>query len=138
MSIALVLGSGGHSSELVQIISNLPKSLADPAKHSLFLSSDDKLSLLKYKKAFGSLPEKIYSIPRARHVGQSYLTSIFTTIYTIIFTTMIFTRFHPKMVTLFIQYTIHLTFFVDYMQWPGYFFHHFIFSSTCSRNIMLG
>ena len=100
--LALVLGSGGHTSELLKIISNLPS-----MSHLVIYSSADTLSLSKYASSMKSSasccssdPPEIVRIPRARSVGQSYLTSIFTTIYSLLFCISLFLKFHPKVVTI--------------------------------------
>lgn len=102
MKIALVLGSGGHTSELLKIITNLPASIADTAKHLLIYSEGDTLSLDKYKLAVTSdsdeAPAVIRRVTRARMVGQSYFTSIITTIYSFIMSIFILFQFRPKIV----------------------------------------
>lgn len=99
MSIALVLGSGGHTSELLKIISSLPdSSLKSPSNHFVIYSEGDILSLSKYKSVMATAPAIIRQIPRARKVGQSYFTSIFTTIYSLFMAFLILLRNYPKIV----------------------------------------
>ena len=99
MSIALVLGSGGHTSELLNIISNLPdSSIKSPSNHFVIYSDGDFLSLSKYSSLMEAAPAIIREIPRARKVGQSYFTSIFTTIYSLLMTCFIFIENYPKIV----------------------------------------
>lgn len=105
MSIALVLGSGGHTSELLKIVANLPENISAPSKHLLIYSSDDSLSISQYKSKFNNsktAAAEIVQIPRARRVGQSYFTSIFTTIYSLIACLLLFIRFNPKIVQIFL------------------------------------
>lgn len=100
MSIVLVLGSGGHTSELLTIISSLPElSLKSPSNHFVIYSDGDFLSLSKYKNVMTTAPAIIRQIPRARKVGQSYFTSIFTTIYSLFISCLILLRNYPKIVT---------------------------------------
>lgn len=47
MSIALVLGSGGHTSELIRIVSALPPRF-QTAPHIVLFGRDDALSRSKY------------------------------------------------------------------------------------------
>lgn len=98
MSIALVLGSGGHTSEILKIISNLPDHIKDPLNHLIIYSSGDTLSLSKYKSIFFKAPAEIKLIPRARRVGQSYFTSIFHTIYSLMSCIFLFIKSKPKIV----------------------------------------
>lgn len=94
----LVLGSGGHSAELLKIVANLPASLKEPSTHLLIYSTGDAISLAKYEGMLGGEAAAIKQIPRARRVGQSYFTSIFTTIYSFIVALFVFIRYNPKLV----------------------------------------
>lgn len=101
LQVALVLGSGGHTSELIKIISSLPKTAdasENPAGHLLIYSEGDSLSVAKYRNAFGTDAAVIKRIPRARRVGQSYFTSILTTIYSFVLSIFILFQFRPKIV----------------------------------------
>jgi beta-1,4-N-acetylglucosaminyltransferase len=99
MSIALVLGSGGHTTELLKIMSNLPDpSISSPSNHFVIYSSGDFLSLSKYSGLMKVAPAVVREIPRARRVGQSYFTSIFTTIYSLLMCSFIFLKKYPKLV----------------------------------------
>ncbi|KAK9465600.1 oligosaccharide biosynthesis protein Alg14 like-domain-containing protein [Lipomyces arxii] len=83
-SILFVLGSGGHTTELLSIASDLDFSLYKSRTYLAF--SGDSLSLvraLKQDQAQPSLPSTSPSpttltIPRARSVGQPYWSSLFT------------------------------------------------------------
>ncbi|KAG2391796.1 hypothetical protein C9374_013281 [Naegleria lovaniensis] len=86
----VVLGSGGHTGEIMDMIQSL-----DPNKYSFefVLAQTDKGSeksvryLLKDKPLFH--PLSFHRIPRSREVHQSYFTSIFTTIKALLYTTFI-------------------------------------------------
>lgn len=93
--IALVLGSGGHTSELIKIIK---ETSTKPVKHLLIYSDGDSLSVSKYKNVFGIDASYVKRIPRARRVGQSYFTSIFSTLYSFIISIYILLQFNPKIV----------------------------------------
>lgn len=124
--IAVVLGSGGHTSEIIKIISSLSPKLSDPSKHVLIYSSGDTLSLSKYESVFGSVSEQFSRIPRARSVGQSYFTSIFTTIYSCLFSMYVLIKFKPKLVILAVSLKIPIV--LDYLQWSRYIrYNHFSF-----------
>ena len=96
--LAIVLGSGGHTSELIKIIKESNENIPNAVDHLLIYSEGDSLSLSKYKNAFGVDAAVVKRIPRARRVGQSYFTSIFTTIYSLIASIFILFKFNPKIV----------------------------------------
>eukprot|EP00400_MALV-I_sp_L67-5_P001085 gene1085-1022_t len=84
-----VLGSGGHTMELLQLVKDF-----DPHRYFLYftIADTDKTSEPKLRKVLAQNPrfadssEDLFAIkyiPRAREVGQSFLTSIFTTLYSI-------------------------------------------------------
>ncbi|EME28850.1 beta-1,4-N-acetylglucosaminyltransferase [Galdieria sulphuraria] len=104
-SLMVVLGSGGHTAEMVQILRTFGQnifstrfigqddSLSFVEKTCQFLyivaSSDhhsvDKISCLHERDgAMALFPYQILWIPRSRHVGQSYFSSLFTTIYSFV------------------------------------------------------
>ena len=79
----IVLGSGGHTAEMFRLLRGL-----DPHRYTpriYVTASTDHLSA-NHCERFESQWEqegrswKVETIPRARQVGQSYLTSIFTTL----------------------------------------------------------
>ena len=81
----VVLGSGGHTTELLQLLSSLSNS-NNYRPLSYIIASSDTTSTDRLEHA--SIPishDKIIKIPRAREVGQSYFTSIFTTLYSLIY-----------------------------------------------------
>jgi len=91
----VVLGSGGHTTEMLHLIKNLNPEYYDPVV--LVIATSDKTSLRRVQAYPHSLPIKnknnlteninecIFRIPRSREVGQSYWTSILTTMYSFFF-----------------------------------------------------
>ncbi|CAI5759069.1 unnamed protein product [Candida verbasci] len=77
VSISVFLGSGGHTGEMLALISKLD------LKISTYICSDETS-----KNKVKDKGEVIY-IPRARHVGQSYFTSIFTTLHSFIISSIL-------------------------------------------------
>lgn len=78
LDVMVVLGSGGHTGEIAPLVNALSKS-PNYGSFTFIASNTDSLSqkhplIPKEKSTF-------LTIPRARNVGQSYFTSIFTTIY---------------------------------------------------------
>ncbi|ORY53389.1 oligosaccharide biosynthesis protein Alg14 like-domain-containing protein [Leucosporidium creatinivorum] len=83
-SLAVFLGSGGHTAEMMRLVSGL-----DWQRYSTrvwIISSGDLLSeskALALEKQIGTGSFTLLRIPRARRVHQSYLTSPFTTLYSL-------------------------------------------------------
>jgi len=81
-----VLGSGGHTAEMLKLIKNLEKNRYGPRTY--FIAETDKFSLDKLKDYEIDLSDSdvhIQMVPRSREVGQSYLTSIFSTMKSMIY-----------------------------------------------------
>ena len=99
----VVLGSGGHTTEMLELMKKL-----DPVRYKpmvLVVASTDATSLKRVQAYPHPLPiqnkdhlietryitngiineQQVYRIPRSREVGQSYFSSIFTTSYSFIF-----------------------------------------------------
>eukprot|EP00736_Rhodelphis_marinus_P003970 Rmarinus@m.27633 len=92
-----VLGSGGHTMEMIALLRNLDRSKYWPRCY--VLAKTDNHSLEKLQATIGiSEDEVIYRIPRSREVGQSYLSSVFTTLWSIFssFTAVVF--FRPNLI----------------------------------------
>ena len=93
--IVAVLGSGGHTTEVLSICSRLPCKFWPSV---FILTSGDKFSAQKADAIFS---KKIFlSIPRPRKVAQSYFSSIFTTLFSFIFTLKAIFTINPSMVNL--------------------------------------
>lgn len=94
--ICAVLGSGGHTTELVRMISRLSAEL----RPTLYVCGEnDRFSAQKVKQT-QRLTElsDIIMLPRPRNVGQSYLSSIFSSFKTIVYALSIFSRERPSLV----------------------------------------
>jgi len=101
----IVLGSGGHTSEMIQMIQNLNDTQNRnyyPLVH--VLASSDESSEKQIKAIANStknermLPDISFRIPRSREVGQSYLTSILTTCHSLFYSVYIVARIRPSLV----------------------------------------
>ncbi|OEU14167.1 UDP-N-acetylglucosamine transferase subunit ALG14 [Fragilariopsis cylindrus CCMP1102] len=95
----VVLGSGGHTTEMLHLIKNLNPDHYYPVV--LIVATTDTTSLRRVQAYPHSLPVqnkdnlieeeknnnggRIYRIPRSREVGQSYWSSILTTMYSFFF-----------------------------------------------------
>ena len=86
--IMVVLGSGGHTSEMFQALECLPETFW-ASRQPVYVVSDSDKDSAEVAKDFelqhGTIERcercRILRIPRAREVGQSYVTSIGTTLY---------------------------------------------------------
>jgi len=99
----IVLGSGGHTTEMLDLIKNLNQDRYGPIV--LVVANTDTTSLQRVQAYPYPLPiqnkdnlidsrrntkntsneHQVYRIPRSREVGQSYLSSTFTTFYSFLF-----------------------------------------------------
>ncbi|KAG5472654.1 hypothetical protein LSCM4_01975 [Leishmania orientalis] len=83
MKVGVVLGSGGHTSEMLRIITELPGSYWSGTRPFYVVSATDAHSRSLASQLEQERFERsaiVYTIPRAREVGQSYLTSTATTL----------------------------------------------------------
>lgn len=83
-SVIVVLGSGGHTTEMLRWLELVrEKAPASSLRRIIFVSSaTDTHSTQAAVKFDSSAPVKY--IPRAREVGQSYFSSVFTTLHAIV------------------------------------------------------
>jgi beta-1,4-N-acetylglucosaminyltransferase len=98
----VVLGSGGHTSEMMGIIGGLNLKRYTPR---IYVSAEgDKMSQEKVErfekanKTLGTPAVILKTIPRARKVLQSYFTSIFTTLVAIFNSCSLVMSFRPDFV----------------------------------------
>lgn len=75
-----MLGSGGHSTEMIRIIEKLPRECTPTG---FFIGSDDQ-TLITGQKDPSSLNCHRITLPRPRHVGQSLITTPITCLWTTI------------------------------------------------------
>lgn len=81
-----VLGSGGHTAEALRVLSAINTHHVFPLAAAIAIT--DKMSLTKLKQwqaAVDADPAavRVYDVPRAREVAQSFATSIATTLWAI-------------------------------------------------------
>ena len=101
----VVLGSGGHTTEMLDLIKNLNPDHYGPIvlvvantdttslqrvqayPHSLPIKNKETLAQLENRGSTKSTSseQQVYRIPRSREVGQSYASSVFTTLYSFFF-----------------------------------------------------
>ncbi|KAI2500651.1 Oligosaccharide biosynthesis protein Alg14 like [Fragilaria crotonensis] len=91
----VVLGSGGHTTEMLQMIQQLNPQTYDPLVY--IVATTDDTSERRINAFGGRLPSETYFIPRSREVGQSYVTSIASTLYAMIFSLWIVFKTRPAL-----------------------------------------
>jgi len=91
----VVLGSGGHTTEMLQLLSNLDPHIYAPMIY--VVADTDDTSERRYKAAGGRQPDVVFTIPRSREVGQSYLSSIGSTLYSFVFCCRLVFRIRPNL-----------------------------------------
>ncbi|KAK1293730.1 hypothetical protein QJS10_CPB17g01691 [Acorus calamus] len=82
----IVLGSGGHTAEMINLLEVLPKERFEPRVY--IAAATDNMSLQKarvFESSLGSQIEvaEFHHVYRSREVGQSYITSVGTTLFAI-------------------------------------------------------
>lgn len=96
----IVLGSGGHTAEMMAIVKQLNKQNYSPRYY--ILASTDRTSeakVLDYEEPNTSECDyQLLRINRSRHVGQSYLSSVFTTIRSIIQSIPLVAKLQPELI----------------------------------------
>ncbi|KAM3183591.1 hypothetical protein ACTXT7_010028 [Hymenolepis weldensis] len=93
----LILGSGGHTAELLSYVRLLPQSYTP---RIYVVASTDNLSGKKAIELESKSRKNDYLIeelPRAREVGQSFFSSFFTTSYALIFAIVIVFKHQPQL-----------------------------------------
>ena len=81
----VILGSGGHTAEMLKLLSGVNLSNYNPRTY--VVASTDRMSAEKvrvFEESVGCSTLDVRIIPRARRVGQSWLTTPLTTLYSIL------------------------------------------------------
>eukprot|EP00882_Tetradesmus_deserticola_P007634 GHRQ01008039.1.p1 GENE.GHRQ01008039.1~~GHRQ01008039.1.p1 ORF type:complete len:217 (+),score=68.08 GHRQ01008039.1:334-984(+) len=100
----IVLGSGGHTAEMLMLVEGMDKKFYTPrvyvAAETDKMSSNRALSREQTWAGAQDTPAgvSIEVIPRSREVGQSYITSVFTTLYSLLFAARMVLRHRPQLV----------------------------------------
>lgn len=95
----ICIGSGGHTTEMLNLITNLDFTKYSPRYY--IMAKTDKTSYTKVKNFEDTKHENSYEIvqiPRSRVVGQSYITSVFTTLYSIFYSIPIIFKIRPDLI----------------------------------------
>ncbi|KAL6079106.1 UDP-N-acetylglucosamine transferase subunit [Balamuthia mandrillaris] len=110
----VVLGSGGHTAEMLTLLRSMdcharytPRLyvIASTDGHSKTKMSQFEESLMQQRhkassssSASSSLGYATYLVPRSREVGQSYLSSVWTTAYAFVYSVAIVLRTMPDLI----------------------------------------
>ena len=78
----VVLGSGGHTTEMLQLLSHLDPLLYTPLIY--IVADTDDTSERRFQALGGRQPDLVLTIPRSREVGQSYVSSVGSTLYSLV------------------------------------------------------
>ncbi|XP_046392156.1 UDP-N-acetylglucosamine transferase subunit ALG14 homolog [Ischnura elegans] len=100
---AIVMGSGGHTAEMLRLVGTLNFSNYNPRLY--IMASTDKGSEAKVinLENEGNLKREseryiIHRIPRSRHVNQSYISSVFSTLYSLLYSVPFLLREKPELI----------------------------------------
>lgn len=100
----VVLGSGGHTSEMIQLIRNLPPERYHPLEFVKASTDTTSVGRLQAARLIVSaspitsktvLPPAVHEIPRAREVGQSYISSVYSTIHAFLYAMRLIAGLRP-------------------------------------------
>jgi beta-1,4-N-acetylglucosaminyltransferase len=79
----VVLGSGGHTTEMLALLENIDATLYTPLIYMLASTDDTSLRRVQAQQQ-ARRADAVYKLPRSREVGQSYASSIFTTLWSFV------------------------------------------------------
>jgi len=97
VSTMIVLGSGGHTTEMVRLVKNLPKTRYSPRNY--VVADNDDMSKKKMRFIENNAPDaNLIEIPRSRKVHQSFFTSIFTTLNAMVYCFIYNYKYQPELI----------------------------------------
>ncbi|OCT82829.1 UDP-N-acetylglucosamine transferase subunit ALG14 homolog [Xenopus laevis] len=102
VSLMVVAGSGGHTTEILRLLSSLSKSYS-PTHYVLAETdkmSEDKIHLFENIRTSGISKSKysIHRIPRSREVRQSWSSSFLTTLQSLFYSFPLTARLQPDLI----------------------------------------
>ncbi|XP_050428610.1 UDP-N-acetylglucosamine transferase subunit ALG14 homolog [Adelges cooleyi] len=92
----IVIGSGGHTSEMLRLMKHLNKQKFTPRLY--VLADTDTTSQVRLEKEENGTDWTTAVIPRSRHVNQSYSSSVVSTLYSIVMTIPVVISFKPDLI----------------------------------------
>ncbi|CAB9510669.1 acetylglucosamine transferase subunit ALG14 homolog [Seminavis robusta] len=94
----VVLGSGGHTSEMLHMVSQLDSALYDPIVYVVADTDHTSIQRLQANPELHKNDTIVHKIPRSREVGQSFTSSFITTIYALIHAIVLTIQIRPELV----------------------------------------
>ncbi|CAD5227472.1 unnamed protein product [Bursaphelenchus okinawaensis] len=86
-----VMGSGGHTMEMLQLIEYLVEQKEFQERTYLYYDEASRKKIVSFEENLNNKEYTMIEVPRSREVGQSYFTSIFSTLKsTIVIPSLIF------------------------------------------------
>ncbi|KAH8281169.1 hypothetical protein KR018_001433, partial [Drosophila ironensis] len=105
MTTYVILGSGGHTAEMSRITKALleqpdPEQAAKYSPISFVLASSDSTSEpgLRELLPVATSSARFLRVPRSRHVGQSYVSSVFSTLWALLWSCYLVFRDRPHLI----------------------------------------
>jgi beta-1,4-N-acetylglucosaminyltransferase len=96
-SVLIVLGSGGHTAEMLKLLPALKSNRYSP-RH--YVAADTDTTSEKRAKARNELPQDavIHRVSRSREVGQSYLSAVVPTAGALLQSFLLLLRLKPRLI----------------------------------------
>lgn len=100
---AVIIGSGGHTTEILKLLQNLNSRNYSPRIY-IMASTDttSEFKILEMEESClsrnGLKSYEIVKIPRSRSVGQMYISSVFTTLFAILASLPIMLKKRPELI----------------------------------------
>lgn len=91
----ILLGSGGHTAELMPVVAALPKTVYTPR---IYVVADERSKNKALAFEGTAADAEVCSIPRAREVGQSYVTSVATTLHALVHSVWLVMSRRPELI----------------------------------------
>ena len=95
ISALVVLGSGGHTAEMMTMLSSLVQQRMQFKSILYALAATDRMS--RFKAENSGIAGQFVVVPRAREVGQSYVSSAFTTARAFVHSFVCVVRYQPQL-----------------------------------------
>ncbi|XP_078074948.1 UDP-N-acetylglucosamine transferase subunit ALG14 [Mustelus asterias] len=102
VSVLVVLGSGGHTTEILRLVGSLSASYAP--RHYVIANTDkmsaERVRILETARTKGNTEPQytVHWIPRSREVRQSWMTSVVSTIYSLLYSVPLVFQLKPGVV----------------------------------------
>ena len=93
----IVLGSGGHTSEMLFMTQHLNPKRYHPIAYVKAATDATSTMRLDQYNGKSTTGVTVYDIPRSREVGQSYVSSVATTLYAAVYAFVLVARVRPNL-----------------------------------------